>query len=166
MLTWVERYGPAFLAVSAALASLVYWPNWQLALQQRGQEFSDALGPVFDFATFSAGSLFAIYFLALSRGDGFLGRIFQTETFRQFHSYVSKALFLNVTVSLWSASMMIIGLAPKLSTNLVALWIGVSLWSLLATARVVLIFLLMVRVKGGRPFDRRAEWNPPIQSEL
>lgn len=146
----IERYGPIVLASTAFLASWLFLGDWNAYLSARGQEFENAFSPVFDFATFSAGALFAIYFLALSRSDGFLGRIFETQTFRRFHAYVSWSVVLNVALSLWTAGFMIVGLTEN-SGFLAAAWIGLVAWSLLASARVVIIFLMMVRVRSRRP---------------
>lgn len=152
MLRRVERYGPV---VGAALSAVIAWlniPLWAVALTDKGEHLSNALGPVFDLATFSAGSLFAIYVLALSKAEGFLGRIFNTTTFRLFHGYVANAIALSVILSLWTAGYMVVGmgdLSQSLTLFMAAAWVGATTWSFLSIARVVLIFLMMVGKQGG-----------------
>lgn len=159
MLSKIERYGPVTAAV--LFFGIAWWNfgSWAEALSAKNGDIRDALGPVFDLATFSAGSLFAIYVLALSRPDGFLGRIFETETFALFHGYVARAIFLNVVLSAWTAAYMVVGFG-NLSETLVlisaAAWAGTAVWAFLSVARVVVIFLMMVRIRSRRPAGKPA----------
>ncbi|WP_157084439.1 hypothetical protein [Sediminimonas qiaohouensis] len=153
MLWMVERFAPMSSAVVAAGVAWVYLPQWSATLLANGERISNAFGPVFDLATFSAGSLFAIYVIALSRSEGFLGRIFKTETFRLFHRYVATAIAACVILSIWTSVYMVVGMgdiANGLSLAIGALWVGASTCALISVARVVLIFFMMVGASSSR----------------
>lgn len=152
MLRQIERFAPIIGAAIAAGVAWEYLPKWSLSLSSNGEDISNVFGPVFDLATFSAGSLFAIYVLALSRANGFLGRIFNTKTFSLFHGYVAHAITVSVLLSLWTAAYMVVGIGD-LSSNTVllgaALWAGATAWVIIGVGRVVLIFLMMVGDRSG-----------------
>ncbi|MBR9766512.1 MAG: hypothetical protein GYB53_24095 [Rhodobacteraceae bacterium] len=137
-----------------AIAAWVHLEQWALALSARGKDISDLIGPMSDFSVFAAGSLFAIYFLGVSRGDGFLGRIFHTETFRKFHRYVALALMLTTVLFFWTAKLTVIGvgdIAHFLPHMEIAAWLGFAVWSFVCVARVVVIFMIMVNVRLAPP---------------
>lgn len=150
----LERFGP--LAIGFLVGLLAYWkiPDLQGVFDASQGPLSRAFAPVFDMATFSAGTLFAIYVLALSRADGFLGKIFETQTFRLFHRYVASGVILSITLSMWSATYLVLG-GPSSASGwpLIAAsaWVGLAIWAMLAVARVVLIFLVIVGAKTGHP---------------
>lgn len=153
MLSKIERYAPVVSGVISLAIAWVYLERWSAFLVARDENISNAFGPVFDLATFSAGSLFAIYVLALSRAEGFLGRIFKTKTFRQFHGYVAQAIVLSVALSLWTAVYMVIGmgsLCDRTTLFLASIWVGMTIWMLSSVGRVVVIFLMMVGDRSGR----------------
>lgn len=154
MLWWIERFAPLCGAAAALVSAWACLPELQVALSTRGESLENALSPIFDLATFSAGSLFAIYVLALSRAEGFLGKIFETKTFQIFHGYVSKSIFLNISLSIWTAVFMIFGIGDlsNFGPHFVAsFWTGLTVWALMSVGRVVLIFLMMVGGKVNRP---------------
>ncbi len=142
----IERFAPAAAGLAAFVGALLC-PD-----EMRGW-VEKAFGPVFDLATFSAGMLFTIYVLALSRNDGFLGRIFNTETFRRFHLYVSGAILLNVILFLWTAFYMVTGTASSLDQSA---WAGLVVWAFVSVARVVFCFLAIVGSKGSRSSGKPA----------
>ena len=101
--------------------------------------------------------LFAIYVLALSRAEGFLGRIFETRTFRIFHEYVSRSIVLNVVLSFLTTALMVLGFGALSDTTgllVASAWLGLSVWAFLTVARVVMIFLMMVGHQAGKPMGK------------
>lgn len=148
-----ERYGPLAGGILACLLVWLLFPSAQAQLELRSKEIDSALGPIFDLATFSAGSLFTIYVLALSRSDGFLGGIMGTKTFRAFHVFVAKAIALCFALSLWSTYHMVFSfgdISAPWTQFLVSMWVGMSVWALLAVGRVVAVFLIIIGAKGKR----------------
>ena len=120
-------------------------------------------GPIFDMATFFAGSLFAVYVLALSRMEGFIGRIFDTKTFGMFNGYVARSIILCVIVSGWSAYHLIFGASDLSAFNgmfVFCLWGATSAFALASVVRVVVLFLVLVSVDRTLPLGKRAGESP------
>jgi hypothetical protein len=153
----LERHLPILVGILVAVAALIFLPSWQAYLAAQGASLDRVLGPVFDLATFSAGSLFAIYVLALSRSDGFVGSIFRTDTFRMFHSYVAKSILLCVVATAWTVGYIVVGLGDvngPSSLVWVSLWVGLIGAAFASVGRVVLVFMVMVGAGTKRPVGK------------
>ncbi|MEO1346435.1 MAG: hypothetical protein AAFV74_20020 [Pseudomonadota bacterium] len=157
MLLSLERFSPLLGAAISAAIAWAYLYDWSEALVAQGQDLANAFGPIFDLATFSAGSLFAIYVLALSRAEGFLGRIFETRTFLLFNRYVAHAIVFSVIVAIWTAVYSVVGIGDlsQASSLLVAtIWVGTTTCAFISVGRVILIFFVMVGGKTERLSQR------------
>lgn len=163
MLRIIERYAPIACAAIAAGLAFRFLPAWHSSLAARGEGVASVFGPIFDLAMFSAGSLFAIYVLALSKAEGFLGRIFETKTFSLFHGYVARSIALNVLLFLWTIGYLVLGMGPLASLTplaIAALWAGLVVWAFCSVARVVIIFLMMVGRRNSKPLGGLAGETP------
>jgi hypothetical protein len=142
-----EKFLPIFTGGCVALLVWYYMDGIVESHVSKAKFWDGLFGPIFDFSTFFAASLFSIYVLALSRMEGLLGRIFNTRTFHGFHRYVSTAIALTVLVSVWSAWYDIFGVGglSKVPAQIAFVcWSGVSTWAFISVGRVVLVFLVLV----------------------
>lgn len=153
MLAVFERYAAIIAATAAAVTAYIWLPAWHSELLLSEVNLERVLGPIFDLTTFSAASLFAIYVLALSRAEGFLGKIFKTKTFRMFNGYVAKSILLNIITSIVTVWFIVFGfgdMADPTHILAVSAWVGLTAASLASVGRVVAIFLIIVRA-GVKP---------------
>jgi flagellar biosynthesis protein FlhB len=154
----IEKFLPIF---AGGCAALLLWVNMaEISISQLAEAdfWRNLFGPIFDFSTFFAASLFSIYVLALSRMEGFLGRIFNTKTFQGFHRYVSSAIALTILVSLWSAWYAVFGVADlsdKSAQIAFSFWGGFSVWAVFSVGRVVLVFLVLVSAERANLREKR-----------
>ena len=141
-LSQIERKFPLIVACLVGLSAWVFFPdNWT-------QKFDRLVAPVFVFATFSAGSFFAVYVLAQQRAEGFLGRIFKTKTFRIFNSYVANSIILSVVLAVASMWLIVDGPQSYQTTSqrwVICLWLGLAGAAFASALRVVTMFLIIVR---------------------
>lgn len=147
-LSQIERKFSLIVACLVGLSAWVFFPDNGPQLIMVMQKFDRLVAPVFDLATFSAGSFFAVYVLALSRAEGFLGRIFKTKTFRIFNSYVANSIILSVVLAVASMWLIVDGPQSYQTTSqrwVICLWLGLAGAAFASALRVVTMFLIIVR---------------------
>lgn len=159
MLSTIERYAPTLAMAIAALIAWFKLASYSVWLLSIDQNISNAFGPVFDLATFSAASIFTIYVLALSRAEGFLGKILNTKTFFLFHGYVANAISLNIGLFLWTAGYMVMGMGDLSHSSVLIIasaWVGLTVGAFISVSRVVVIFLIIVGDRSKRLREKPA----------
>lgn len=157
MLSQIERKLPLIVACMAGTVAWAFLPSEGANSALAMQKLDRIVGPVFDLATFSAGSLFAVYVLALSRAEGFLGRIFKTKTFRIFNAYVANSIILSVVLA--GASIWLIADGPQAYQTtsekwVIWLWLALTGAAFASAMRVVFMFLFIVRSGSSSPLGK------------
>jgi hypothetical protein len=143
----IERYAPTVIGTLLACWSFFYLKGFLVATELKQVEIENVFGPIFDLATFSAGILFTIYFLALGPGGGFIERIFRTQTFAIFHRYVAVSIVFNCLLAGLSIHYVIVGV-PSLETGfevfLASAWMFLLGAAIVSLGRVMAVFLILV----------------------
>lgn len=150
----LERIIPLLVGVTSAGLAYYFLPSSGASSVQAMAKLDRLVGPVFDAATFAAGSLFAVYVLALSRAEGFLGQIFKTKTFRIFNSYVTNAIALSLGLVVFSIWLIFDGQQSYSSffeKTVVIAWIGLASAMFASVVRAVALFLIIARSGSTSP---------------
>lgn len=156
-LSHIERIIPLLAGTASAVAALYWMPVEPAAVTEAMSKMDRLVAPVFDAATFTAGSLFAVYVLALSRAEGFLGQIFKTKTFRIFNTYVASAIALNLALIVLSVWFIVDGVQAYLTLfdkAIVITWIALAAATLASVIRVMTLFLIIVRAGSASPLSK------------
>lgn len=152
----IERFAPLFISISIAVAFGFFGDQVLAAASKSSLEIEEAFGLSFDFSTFFCGTLFGVYVFLLGPSATFVQKIFATQTFAIFSSYVSIAIWANLLLSISAAAMALRGdfyFDTSLGVAFSTAWVFFLVFALTSTLRVIFVFLVIVR--GQQRMSRR-----------
>ena len=140
----IERWTPFAVGVISALATYRWGYLFFSAAELNGWDYGVIYSSVFDVTSIFTAFLFAFYSFILTQEIGFVARMRKTISYKMTIRFTLSALYLGGILIVYSIPMMVISPSPPQGTSLaqllVAIWAGLTFWSMLSFARAAWLF--------------------------
>lgn len=148
---WWERHHPLALAGVMAASYGVYGYDLMQHAISSGWQVGNLYSSAFDVSSVFTAFLFTFYTFVVTTESGFIGRMKKTDVYGLLKSYSSVALVLGALLIAASIPMMIIEPKPVNVSGwhyVVAVWIGLAVWTAAAFLRAARLFVEFIRLHG------------------
>lgn len=151
-----ENRAPTFVSIAAIIAYSWKGSEFFSMAIENNLNIGNGYAAIFDIATIFAAFLFTFYGMLLTSNSGFIRRLKETTTYRDFVVYLIRAIIMSAIVSLSSVPLIVVSPMPvdKLTMAywLVGIWVSLVVGCMACFARALTIFVLISRVPEHRSF--------------
>lgn len=146
-----EDLYPHLIGAGVGLLSLTLSDDIASSIKAYSLKIDQAYSGVFGLVTVLTGFLFTFFTFIVTTDHGFIGKARSSIYLRRANAFTITALISGATAALCSLAMMV--WQPNLSwlPGLIAfaVWVGVSVWSVLAFERAARLFIVFARRHAG-----------------
>lgn len=146
----IEDKWPSAFGLAAVAVFLLFAPSFFQHCAASGWACGNAYYMAFDVSSLLSAFLFTFYGMVVAVETGFIGRLRATRAYRDFVSYLLRALVAAVAVTVLSVPLIIVEPAFVEAAGALfvvgAIWFGLTTVALASFGRAVWLFVLMTRV--------------------
>nr|WP_129545772.1 hypothetical protein [Methylorubrum zatmanii] len=145
-----EKWLPLLSGATAACLCVAYKDIIVSTFTSQNFSLPQLYTAIFGWASITTGFLFGVYGLIISKTDGFINQVRDTKVMGVFLSYTSRAVILGFVLTILGMPFLVANVDMKDITNfgfwMGSSYIGLFIYSFIATARVAYLFSILVRV--------------------
>jgi hypothetical protein len=148
----VEGHYPHTLGLAGAAAMLVFGPKLIAFATSNGWHLDQLYSAVFNLSTVFTGFLFTFYSFIVTTDRGFLGQARQSIYLKRANGFTIVAISAGFILCVLSVPTLVWQPAPlvrNLEMVWLSIWIGNSVWALLAFERATRLFIIFASRHWG-----------------
>ncbi|WP_340647017.1 hypothetical protein [Phenylobacterium sp.] len=150
----VEEHYPHVLGLAGAAMMLVFGPNLMTSAAANGWHLDQLYAALFNLSTVFTGFLFTFYSFVVTADRGFLAQARQSIYLQRANGFTIVAITAGFILCVLSIPTLVWQPAPivrNLEMVWLSVWVGTSVWALLAFERATRLFIIFAsRHKGSQ----------------